>query len=139
MSPFNPVSRPEHYTSDPSGFEQIHFSRYMNFNLGNAFKYMWRAGLKGPILVDYQKACYYMCTELSNSPNTTRTLTEVALVELLGIPLVAVHRDVLTAAVMRLIIHTHVFNTNSTLHAAIEMLDEEITLLKLNSTNEKEG
>ena len=40
------VNHPRHYTSDPSGVECIQITRHRNFNIGNAFKYLWRAGLK---------------------------------------------------------------------------------------------
>lgn len=40
------VNHPKHYTSDPSGIECIDITRHRNFNIGNAIKYLWRAGLK---------------------------------------------------------------------------------------------
>lgn len=40
------VNHPPHYTSDPSGVECIAITRHRNFNVGNAIKYLWRAGLK---------------------------------------------------------------------------------------------
>ncbi|AXC37923.1 hypothetical protein SEA_JACKO_65 [Microbacterium phage Jacko] len=40
------VNHPSHYTSDPSGVECIQITRHRNFNIGNAFKYLWRNGLK---------------------------------------------------------------------------------------------
>lgn len=42
----DPVNHPKHYTSDPSGIECIEITRHRNFNIGNAIKYLWRAGLK---------------------------------------------------------------------------------------------
>ena len=42
----NNVNHPKHYTSDPSGIECIDITRHRNFNIGNAIKYLWRAGLK---------------------------------------------------------------------------------------------
>ena len=40
------VNHPAHYTSDPSGVECWTITRHRSFNIGNAFKYLWRAGLK---------------------------------------------------------------------------------------------
>lgn len=40
------VNHPSHYTSDPSGVECITITRHRNFNIGSAFKYLWRNGLK---------------------------------------------------------------------------------------------
>lgn len=42
----DPVNHPAHYTSDPSGVECITITRHRTFNIGNAMKYLWRAGLK---------------------------------------------------------------------------------------------
>lgn len=40
------VNHPTHYNSHPSGVECITITEHMNFNIGNAVKYLWRAGLK---------------------------------------------------------------------------------------------
>lgn len=40
------VNHPSHYTSHPSGVECITVTEHMTFNVGNAIKYLWRAGLK---------------------------------------------------------------------------------------------
>ena len=60
------VNRPSHYTSHPSGVECIQITEHMNFNLGNAIKYIWRAGLKDserPML-DLAKANWYIDREI---------------------------------------------------------------------------
>lgn len=59
------VNHPSHYTSHPSGIECIQVTEHMNFNLGNATKYVWRAGLKSddPIQ-DLQKARWYIEREI---------------------------------------------------------------------------
>ena len=50
------VNHPKHYTSHPSGVECITITRHHNFNIGNAIKYLWRAGLKKDAsLTDNQK------------------------------------------------------------------------------------
>lgn len=43
------VNHPPHYNNHPSGIECIQITRHMNFNIGNAIKYLWRAGIKGQI------------------------------------------------------------------------------------------
>ena len=40
------VNHPSHYTSHPSGIECITITQYHDFCIGNAIKYLWRAGLK---------------------------------------------------------------------------------------------
>lgn len=42
---YDSVNQPEHYTH-PSGVECITITEHMNFNVGNAIKYLWRAGKK---------------------------------------------------------------------------------------------
>ena len=58
------VDHPQHYNSHPSGVECIEITEHMNFNLGNAMKYIWRAGDKGDILVDLRKAAWYLNREI---------------------------------------------------------------------------
>ncbi len=58
------VNHPKHYTSHPSGVECIDVVEHMNFNVGNAIKYLWRAGLKGGAIVDLEKARWYICREI---------------------------------------------------------------------------
>lgn len=58
---------PAHYTSDPSGIEAITITRHRNFNIGNALKYLWRAGLKDEkaIIEDLKKAIWYINDEIA--------------------------------------------------------------------------
>lgn len=58
------VNHPPHYTSHPSGIEAIQVTRHMNFNLGNAMKYIWRAGQKGDPIQDLEKAIFYLQDEI---------------------------------------------------------------------------
>lgn len=60
------VDRPPHYTSDPSGVECIQITRHRNFNIGNAIKYLWRAGLKdqSTTVEDLRKAVWYINDEI---------------------------------------------------------------------------
>ena len=59
------INHPPHYTTHPSGIECIEIVEHMNFNLGNAIKYVWRAGLKGPdVENDLKKAAWYINREI---------------------------------------------------------------------------
>lgn len=60
----DPVNHPAHYTKHPSGVECIQITEHMNFNLGNAIKYLWRAGDKGKPLEDLRKARWYVEREI---------------------------------------------------------------------------
>ena len=62
------VNHPEHYTSHPSGVECIEITRHYCFTIGNAIKYLWRAGLKKDAslsdnqkeIEDLKKAIWYI-------------------------------------------------------------------------------
>ena len=66
------VNHPKYYTSDPSGIECIDITRHRNFNVGNAIKYLWRAGLKidadkssiNKQIEDLEKAVWYIVDEI---------------------------------------------------------------------------
>lgn len=60
------VNHPSHYTAHPSGIEAIEITRHMNFNIGNAIKYLWRAGLKNEDkhIEDLKKAIFYINDEI---------------------------------------------------------------------------
>ena len=58
------INRPAHYTNHPAGVECIQITEHMNFNLGNAFKYIWRADLKDDAIEDLQKAVWYLNREI---------------------------------------------------------------------------
>lgn len=93
------VNHPKHYTSDPSGIECIDITRHRNFNIGNAIKYLWRAGLKEDKdrkLVDKQiedlnKAIWYLvdeihrlggrCTVKTDSINTCLPIDTESIIE----------------------------------------------------------
>ena len=61
------VNHPTHYTTDPSGVEAIEITRHRNFNIGNAFKYLWRAGIKNEDthIEDLKKAIFYIQDEIN--------------------------------------------------------------------------
>ena len=56
------VNQPSHYCSHPSGIECIEITRHHDFTIGNAIKYLWRAGLKDSAdeIQDLEKASWYI-------------------------------------------------------------------------------
>lgn len=61
----NNVEHPQHYTESEFKFhpvECIDITRWLSFDLGNAFKYVWRAGKKDPekFKEDLEKAVWYL-------------------------------------------------------------------------------
>ncbi len=73
------VNHPPHYTKHPSGIECIQITEHMNFCLGNAVKYIWRAGLKNNAIEDLEKAKWYIEREIlkrkSENENTVSSTT----------------------------------------------------------------
>lgn len=62
----DPVNNPKHYTGHPSGIECITIVEHMGFSLGNAIKYIWRAGIKSPNPIeDLKKARWYLDREIA--------------------------------------------------------------------------
>jgi Protein of unknwon function (DUF3310) len=64
---YDNVTNPKHYNSHPSGIECIDIAAHHNFNIGNAIKYLWRAGLKNNNSneQDIRKAMQYLQFELN--------------------------------------------------------------------------
>ena len=56
------VNKPKHYTSHPSGVECIQIAEHHDFLIGNAIKYLWRAGIKSTDteIQDLKKAIWYI-------------------------------------------------------------------------------
>lgn len=73
----DPVNYPSHYTTY-KGLEVIDLTEQMNFNRGNAIKYVARAGLKpdGNEVEDLEKAVWYLNREIerikANSAEATQ-------------------------------------------------------------------
>jgi len=63
------VNHPSHYTSHPSGIECITITEGFDFVVGNAIKYLWRAGLKGGKIEDLHKARWYVERAIANAAN----------------------------------------------------------------------
>lgn len=63
------VDHPAHYNSHPAGVECIDIVEDFNFNVGNAIKYLWRAGLKETTTYqeDLKKALWYINRELDRA------------------------------------------------------------------------
>lgn len=56
------IDHPAHY-QHPSGVEAIDLCERLGFNLGNAYKYLARAGKKGDRAEDLRKAAWYLRRE----------------------------------------------------------------------------
>ncbi len=61
--PEDPIN-PSHYRKHPSGIECIEVTRHMNFNVGNAIKYLWRYMDKGDPVENLKKAQWYLDDEI---------------------------------------------------------------------------
>jgi hypothetical protein len=87
--PISAYNHPPHYNQNPSGIECIEVVRHLNFNVGNAIKYLWRAGHKKPDGVagvelhgelsqaqlkeieDLKKAAWYIADEINRLGGTS--------------------------------------------------------------------
>lgn len=72
MSQFDPVNKPKHYNLHPSGVECITVTEHMNFNIGNAMKYLWRSDHKNG-LEDLKKARWYIDREIQRIEGATKS------------------------------------------------------------------
>jgi len=76
------VNHPPHYKNIPAlcncgkAIECIDITRHMNFNLGNAMKYIWRADYKGNKIQDLQKAIFYLNDEIKREQANRSGCTE---------------------------------------------------------------
>lgn len=66
------VEHPPHYTQHPSGVECIAITEHLNFCLGNAVKYIWRADLKADAIEDLEKASWYLRREIQRRQEQQR-------------------------------------------------------------------
>jgi hypothetical protein len=62
------INHPKHYTSHNSGVECIEITEHMYFNIGNAFKYIYRGwnGLKESTSKDLKKSIWYLKREIES-------------------------------------------------------------------------
>lgn len=73
----NNVNHPQHYNDHPSGIECIVIARHYGFAIGNAIKYLWRAGLKKDAsmsdkqkeIEDLEKAVWYINDRIQQLKN----------------------------------------------------------------------
>lgn len=74
---YDRVNHPSHYMKHPSGIECIDVTRYYDFCIGNAIKYLWRSGLKSEEgmedidkqIEDLQKAIWYINDKINQLNN----------------------------------------------------------------------
>ena len=82
------VNHPKYYNEHPSGVECIEIARHYCFSIGNAIKYLWRAGLKKDAsltdtekeIEDLKKAIWYIqdrIKELENLQKKEQELKEI--------------------------------------------------------------
>lgn len=64
----DPINHPKHYGGENNPYEAIKVIEAweLGFNLGNAVKYISRAGKKGSRKEDLEKAAWYLNREIQN-------------------------------------------------------------------------
>ena len=83
------VEHPAHYQTS-AGLEAIDVIEaffHDNFHLGNAFKYLARAGKKGDYVEDLRKSIWYIAREIARHTDANERLDEAAK-EMGGMPII---------------------------------------------------
>jgi len=92
MSTPDLVNHPQHYLNHRSGVECITITEHLNFCLGNAVKYIWRADAKGDAINDLAKAVWYLEREITRR----KTLADMENAQLLGVIADCLEKDLVT-------------------------------------------
>jgi len=92
MSTPDPVNHPPHYLTHKSGVECIQITEHLNFCLGNALKYIWRADEKGDAINDLAKAAWYIDREITRR----KALADIENAQLLGVIADCLEKDLVT-------------------------------------------
>lgn len=71
----DPVNHPQHYTTHPSCVETIDITRHLEFDLGNAWKYLMRFRYKGKPIEDMEKAVWYLRDYVKNMTKDRYTMS----------------------------------------------------------------
>ena len=98
---------PNHYRKHPSKVECITITEHMNFCLGNAMKYIWRADLKDDAVQDLQKAVWYLNREIKKRQKKPENLFDKS-----GHPLVGCSCLYISKAVAASVIGLFLFKIN---------------------------
>ena len=69
-APVEDAINPSHYRKHASGIECIEVTRHLNFNIGNAIKYLWRYMDKGDPIENLKKAQWYIDDEIRRLQGT---------------------------------------------------------------------
>jgi len=92
MSTPDTVNHPVHYLTHRSGVECITITEQLNFCLGNAIKYIWRADAKGDAINDLSKAAWYIEREITRR----KALADIENARLLGVIADCLEKDLVT-------------------------------------------
>ena len=92
MTTPDPVNHPQHYLTHKSGVECIQITEHLNFCLGNALKYIWRADEKGDAINDLAKAAWYIDREITRR----KALADIENARLIGVIADCLEKDLAT-------------------------------------------
>ena len=92
MTTPDPVNHPQHYITHKSGVECIQVTEHLNFCLGNALKYIWRADSKGDAINDLAKAAWYIDREIQRR----KALADIENARLIGVIADSLEKDLVT-------------------------------------------
>jgi TPR repeat protein len=95
MTTSDSVNHPPHYLTHKSGVECIQITEHLNFCLGNAVKYIWRADEKGDAINDLSKAIWYLEREITRR----KALADMENARLIGVIADCLEKDLVTKSV----------------------------------------
>lgn len=127
---------PDHYKKHPSGLECREITTYLNFNLGNAWKYQWRGGKKPnqPLIRDLGKTRWYLQADIDFRKTHEDQELEIFLPEgvMEKMDLAIKHENGIVAHEVMVRIRRAVLSFPDTedLEKAVTLLDETIALLE---------
>lgn len=120
------VNHPPHYNSHPSGIECIEFTRNMNFNLGNAFKYWWRRNDKDSYEENVAKCIWYIRDEIKRQSNPYVSFPILFNLMMDKLSRVMKHETVRTNTVYINLIEATQTYVPDLLERTIELIEEEL-------------
>ncbi|OQA42207.1 MAG: hypothetical protein BWY49_00108 [Candidatus Omnitrophica bacterium ADurb.Bin314] len=128
------INHPQHYAGIDVTIECIDLTRHLNFQLGNAVKYLWRAGKKGgkeQEIEDLRKALWYLQDYLDHPglASNSEAAAEIAWLCLKNQSIKDDGTNIKTKLVATIILHKDkIPDVMAILNNRIRMLEEYVAL-----------
>lgn len=121
------INNPEHYKQHK--VECIEYARYMDFCLGNAFKYVWRCYDKGKPVEDLNKAIWYLKDFNINTQSIHKKKLDISNFIRLNLKFKTINIKLILSHILD--IHNENYDINHDfINATIELINNEIEQIK---------